>query len=97
MRQFYTMILYKISDSSCGMGETFSNNTFYLSLIIKELTRDKELQWAKFGSANTKLFHSKATIKFWQNHISMLQDEQGEEQIDHNVKPAILWRAFFFE
>jgi hypothetical protein len=24
----------------------------------------------------------------------MLQDEHGEEQIDHNVKAAILWRVF---
>jgi Holliday junction resolvase RusA-like endonuclease len=50
--------------------------------------------WVKFGDANTKFFDPKATIKYRQNHITLLQDEQGKEHIDHDVKATILWRTF---
>ena len=46
------------------------------------------------GETNAKFLKAKATIKFKNNHIAALQNEQGLEQFDHDSKAAILSRAF---
>ena len=46
------------------------------------------------AEANTKYFQAKATIKFRNNCIAMLKDEQGHEHQEHQAKAAILYRAF---
>lgn len=48
----------------------------------------------KLGEENTKFFHSNATIKYRHNHISIVQDRQGEEHNEHEAKGDIFWRAF---
>ena len=48
----------------------------------------------KVGEENTKYFQAKATIKFRNNCITMLKDEQGHEHHDHHANVAILQRAF---
>ena len=43
---------------------------------------------------NSKFFRAKATIKFRQNHISLLQDEDANEHSEHHAKVSLLWQAF---
>lgn len=52
------------------------------------------IRWIARGDTNAKFLKAKASIKFRNNHIAVLQDEQGQEQYDHDSKAAILWRAF---
>lgn len=52
------------------------------------------IRWISRGETNAKFLKAKATIKFRNNHIAVLQNEQGQEQSDHDSKVAILWRAF---
>jgi hypothetical protein len=44
----------------------------------------------KFGDANTKFIHSKATIKFRHNYIFVLKSEEEAEITDHDGKHSIL-------
>ncbi|XP_071685378.1 uncharacterized protein [Lolium perenne] len=53
-----------------------------------------KIKWVKLGDANTRFFHSKATINYRHNYISMLQNSDQAEIHDHEGKAAILWQAF---
>jgi hypothetical protein len=53
-----------------------------------------KINWVKLGDANTKFFHTKATISFRKNYISSLRNEQNIEVSDHESKAEILWNAF---
>ncbi|XP_071685170.1 uncharacterized protein [Lolium perenne] len=53
-----------------------------------------KIKWVKLGDANTKFFHSKATINYRHNYISVLQNSDQVEIADHEGKAAILWQAF---
>jgi hypothetical protein len=48
----------------------------------------------KLGNENTKFFHTKATINYRHNFISVLENEEQAEVSDHDGKAAILWKAF---
>jgi hypothetical protein len=48
----------------------------------------------KLGDANTKFFHTKATINYRHNYIAMLKNDSLVEITDHDSKAAILWNAF---
>lgn len=52
------------------------------------------IRWVKFGEANSKYFHAKATLKYRVNHIDSLQDDSGNSYRDHNSKANILIKAF---
>jgi mannosylglycoprotein endo-beta-mannosidase len=43
---------------------------------------------------NTKFFHTRATINYRHNHISMLTNQDLAEISDHDGKASILWNAF---
>jgi hypothetical protein len=53
-----------------------------------------KIKWVKLGNENTRFFHSKATINYRHNYISMLSTEDSEEITDHEGKASILWNAF---
>jgi hypothetical protein len=53
-----------------------------------------KIKWVKLGDANTKKFHTKATINFRHNHIAMLKNSDDAEISDHDGKANILWKAF---
>jgi hypothetical protein len=53
-----------------------------------------KIKWVKLGDANTKFFHSKASISYRHNYISMLKNIEGAEISDHEGKEEILWSAF---
>lgn len=52
------------------------------------------IRWVKFGDENTDFFQAKATIKYRNNHIKTLLDENLVEHNEHQAKAAVLWRAF---
>jgi hypothetical protein len=53
-----------------------------------------KIKWVKLGNENTRFFHSKATINYRHNYISMLSLEDSKEITDHEGKASILWNAF---
>src|SRR4051812_20177106 len=53
-----------------------------------------EIKWVKLGDENTKFFHSRATISFRHNYISMLKDDSDLEIYDHDGKANLLWNSF---
>jgi hypothetical protein len=53
-----------------------------------------KIKWVKLGNENTKFFHTKATINYRHNYISMLLNENQAEICDHDGKATILWNAF---
>jgi hypothetical protein len=53
-----------------------------------------KIKWVKLGNENTRFFHSKATINYRHNYISMLSAEGSEEITDHEGRASILWNAF---
>jgi hypothetical protein len=48
----------------------------------------------KLGNENTCFFHTKDTINYMNNFISILTTEELEEITDHEGKASILWKAF---
>jgi hypothetical protein len=44
----------------------------------------------KLGDANTKFFHTKATINYRHNYIAILKNDSLDEITDHDGKAAIL-------
>jgi hypothetical protein len=48
----------------------------------------------KLGNENTRFFHTKATINYRHNYISMLLNNDMEEISDHDGKASILWKTF---
>jgi hypothetical protein len=48
----------------------------------------------KLGDANTKFFHTKATINYRKNYIASLRNEQNVDISDHESKAEILWNDF---
>jgi hypothetical protein len=46
------------------------------------------------GNENTRFFHTKATINYRHNYISMLRNKDLAEINDHDGKADILWEAF---
>jgi hypothetical protein len=53
-----------------------------------------KIRWVKLGDENTKFFHTRATINYRHNHISMLKNQDLAEISDHDGKASILWNAF---
>jgi hypothetical protein len=53
-----------------------------------------KIKWVKLGDANTRCFHTKATINYRHSYIAMLQNSNQVEVFDHEGKTAILWKAF---
>jgi hypothetical protein len=53
-----------------------------------------KIKWVKLGDANTRFFHTKATINYRHNYISMLVNDSLAEISDHDGKADILWKAF---
>ena len=53
-----------------------------------------KIKGVKFGDENTKLFHTKGSIKFRDNKIGILRNEDNVEILDHAGKAGILWEAF---
>jgi nitroimidazol reductase NimA-like FMN-containing flavoprotein (pyridoxamine 5'-phosphate oxidase superfamily) len=53
-----------------------------------------KIKWVKLGDANTRFFHTKATINYSHNYISMLVNDSLAEISDHDGKADILWKAF---
>jgi hypothetical protein len=53
-----------------------------------------KIKWVKLGNENTKFFHTKATINYRHNFISVLENDGHAEVSDHEGKAAILWKAF---
>jgi nitroimidazol reductase NimA-like FMN-containing flavoprotein (pyridoxamine 5'-phosphate oxidase superfamily) len=53
-----------------------------------------KIKWVKLGDANTRFFHTKATINYRHNYISMLVNDSLAEISDHDGKVDILWKAF---
>jgi hypothetical protein len=53
-----------------------------------------KIKWVKLGNENTKFFHTKATINYRNNYISMLINEDQAEISNHDGKAAMLWKAF---
>jgi hypothetical protein len=51
------------------------------------------IKWVKLGDANTRFFHTKATINYRHNYIAMLKEKETKI-IDHEGKADILWKAF---
>jgi hypothetical protein len=52
-----------------------------------------KIKWVKLGDANTRFFHTKATINYRHNYIAMLKDNETKCS-DHDGKAEILWKAF---
>ena len=52
------------------------------------------IRWIKIGDENTDFFQAKATIKYRNNSIKSLLDENQADHTQHQAKAAILWRAF---
>jgi hypothetical protein len=48
----------------------------------------------QLGNANTKNFHTKATINYMHNYIAMLKNESLAEVTEYDSKTAILRNAF---
>jgi hypothetical protein len=48
----------------------------------------------KLGNENTKFFHTKATINYRHNFISVLENDEQAKVSDHDGKASILWKAF---
>jgi hypothetical protein len=48
----------------------------------------------KLGDANTKFFHTRATISYKKNYVSILKSDANNEIVDHAGKAEILWNAF---
>jgi hypothetical protein len=46
------------------------------------------------GNENTWFFHTKATINYRHNYISMLRNKDHVDINDHEGKAGILWEAF---
>jgi predicted lipid-binding transport protein (Tim44 family) len=46
------------------------------------------------GDAGTKFFHANATIRYRQNLISTLEDNEGNIVHGHEEKAAALWEAY---
>jgi hypothetical protein len=46
------------------------------------------------GNENTRFFHTKATINYRHNYISLLRNKDLVEISDHKGKAGILWEAF---
>jgi hypothetical protein len=53
-----------------------------------------KIKWVKLGDANTRFFHTKATINCGHNFITMLVNDSLAEISDHDGKADILWKAF---
>jgi hypothetical protein len=53
-----------------------------------------KIKWVKLGNENTKFFHTKTTINYRHNYISMLLNENQAKITDHDGKASILWKAF---
>jgi hypothetical protein len=53
-----------------------------------------KIKWVKLGNENTKFFHTKATINYRNNYISMLLNEEHVEISDHDGKVALIWKTF---
>jgi hypothetical protein len=49
-----------------------------------------KIKWVKLGDANTKFFHTKATISYRKNYIASLRNEQNVDISDHESKAEIL-------
>jgi hypothetical protein len=45
------------------------------------------------GNENTRFFHTKATINYRHNYISLLRNKDHVEISDHEGKAGILWEA----
>jgi hypothetical protein len=58
------------------------------------LEQRRKIKWVKLGNENTKFFHTKATINYRHNFISILENDEHAEVSDHEGKAAILWKAF---
>jgi hypothetical protein len=52
------------------------------------------VKWVTLGDANTKFFHSHATVKFRRNLITQLINEQGQVVSDHTEKATLIWESF---
>jgi hypothetical protein len=53
-----------------------------------------KIKWVKLGNENTRFFHTKATINYRHNFISMLKSDDQAEICDHEGKAHILWESF---
>jgi hypothetical protein len=53
-----------------------------------------KIKWVKLGNENTRFFHTKATINYRHNYISLLRNKDHVEISDHEGKAGILWEAF---
>ena len=72
-----------------------------ISLLQNQNTYWKQrgkIKWVKLGDENTKFFHSRATISFRHNYISMLKDDSDlesmnmmEKQIFFGIPLEIEW------
>jgi hypothetical protein len=68
-----------------------------ISLLQNQKTYWKQrgkIRWVKLGDENTRFFHTRATINYRHNHISMLRNQDMAEITDHDGKASILWNAF---
>jgi hypothetical protein len=52
-----------------------------------------KIKWVNLGDANTRFFHTKATINYRHNYIAMLKENESKIT-DHDGKADILWKAF---
>jgi hypothetical protein len=56
--------------------------------------RRGKIKWVKLGNENTRFFHTKATINYRHNFISMLKNVADAKICDHDGKAHILWESF---
>lgn len=98
----FMILCYDTIEEARDLTIEEANGRNILKAHLENILKHQRLYWKqratirqiKVGEANTKYFQAKATIKFRNNCIAMLLDDNGNEHHSHHAKAAILYRAF---
>jgi hypothetical protein len=66
----------------------------FAQAAARSLETKGKIKWVTLGDANSKFFHSIATVQKRKNHISSLTSISGVSVSDHQSKASLLLEAY---